>query len=167
VFEPGRCADGPPRGQTWSRNSSRPAAKSAGRSPPRRAPSGSLRGGDIAAERFVFACGPWLGRLFPELLGPRIFPTRQEVFFFAPAPGDTRFEPARLPGWADFNDGDIYYGFPALEGRGFKIAHDAHGPPIDPDRRPRPSAGRSTTCAIWSALSALPAGAQPGAGLPV
>jgi glycine/D-amino acid oxidase-like deaminating enzyme len=32
----------------------------------------------------------------------------------------------------------MYYGFPNLEGRGFKIAHDAHGPAFDPgsgDRR--------------------------------
>src|SRR5687768_3586159 len=97
---------------------------------------GELRTADgetLAADRFVFACGPWLGRLFPNLLGPRIFPTRQEVFFFAPEPGDTRFTPGRLPGWADFNNGDIYYGFPDLEGRGFKIAHDAHGPRMDPD----------------------------------
>ena len=87
----------------------------------------------IAAERYVFACGPWLGRVFPALLGRRIFPTRQEVFFFAPEAGDTRYQPGRLPGWADFNGGDIYYGFPDLEGRGFKIAHDAHGPAMDPD----------------------------------
>jgi monomeric sarcosine oxidase len=94
------------------------------------------------AERFVFACGPWLGRVFPALLGRRIFPTRQEVFFFAPQAGDERFEPGRLPGWADFNGGDIYYGFPNLEGRGFKIAHDAHGAPMDPDKGDRiPSAG--------------------------
>ena len=96
----------------------------------------------IAAERFVFACGPWLGRVFPDLLASRIFPTRQEVFFFAPEPGDTRFAPGQLPGWADFNHGDLYYGFPDLEGRGFKIAHDAHGPAIDPDtveRTPTPS----------------------------
>ena len=39
---------------------------------------------ELIAERFVFACGPWLGKLFPDLLGRRIFPTRQEVFFFAP-----------------------------------------------------------------------------------
>jgi glycine/D-amino acid oxidase-like deaminating enzyme len=90
-------------------------------------------GETLRAERFVFACGPWLGRVFPDLLGRRIFPTRQEVFFFAPPAGDTRFEPGRLPGWADFNGGDIYYGFPDLEGRGFKIAHDAHGAPMDPD----------------------------------
>jgi len=91
----------------------------------------------VVAERFVFACGPWLGALFPDLLGRRIFPTRQEVFFFAPEAGDSRYQPGRLPGWADFNGGDIYYGFPDLEGRGFKIAHDAHGPPMDPDRGDR------------------------------
>ncbi len=93
----------------------------------------TTEGQAIAADRFVFACGPWMGHLFPRLLGRRIFPTRQEVFFFAPDPGDGDYEPGRLPGWADFNGGDIYYGFPDLEGRGFKIAHDAHGPPIDPD----------------------------------
>jgi sarcosine oxidase len=96
-------------------------------------------GDTLRAQRYVFACGPWLPKLFPSLVGRRIFPTRQEVFFFAPESGDDRFEPAHLPGWADFNDGDIYYGFPDLESRGFKIAHDAHGVPFDPDegdRRP-------------------------------
>ena len=96
-------------------------------------------GETLRAERYVFACGPWLPKLFPSLLGGRIFPTRQEVFFFAPENGDERFSPARLPGWADFNAGDIYYGFPDLEGRGFKIAHDEHGERFDPDtgdRRP-------------------------------
>jgi len=91
----------------------------------------------IEANVFVFACGPWLGKLFPDLLGRRIFPTRQEVFFFAPEAGDGSYAPGRLPGWADFNDGDIYYGFPDLEGRGFKIAHDAHGVPVDPDTQDR------------------------------
>jgi len=104
----------------------------------------SLRGGEKAsAARYVFACGPWLPKLFPALLGRRIFPTRQEVFFFRPPAGDPRFGPDALPGWADFNAGDIFYGFPDLEGRGFKIGHDLHGPPIDPDqgdRTPSPAA---------------------------
>jgi sarcosine oxidase len=90
-------------------------------------------GETLRAESYVFACGPWLPKLFPPLLGNRIFPTRQEVFFFAPESGDDRFEPKHLPGWADFNDGDIYYGMPDLESRGFKIAHDKHGPRFDPD----------------------------------
>jgi glycine/D-amino acid oxidase-like deaminating enzyme len=90
-------------------------------------------GETLRAAQYVFACGPWLPKVFPSLLGTRIFPTRQEVFFFAPGNGDDRFSPARLPGWADFNDGDIYYGFPDLESRGFKIAHDRHGERFDPD----------------------------------
>jgi sarcosine oxidase len=94
-------------------------------------------GSSVSAGHYVFACGPWLPKLFPRLLGPRIFVTRQEVFFFAPPPGDARFGPSVLPGWADFNNGDIFYGMPDLEQRGFKIAHDQHGPPIDPDRGDR------------------------------
>jgi sarcosine oxidase len=90
-------------------------------------------GQTIAAGSFVFAAGPWLPRLFPDLLARRIRPTRQEVFFFRPPAGDLRFQPGRLPGWADFNGGDLYYGMPDLEARGFKIARDTHGPVMDPD----------------------------------
>jgi sarcosine oxidase len=98
-------------------------------------------GESVSASRFVFACGPWLPKVFPEILGQRIFPTRQEVFFFAAEPGDMRFLPGQLPGWADFNDGDIFYGTPDLEARGVKVAHDRHGPTIDPDNGDRmPSA---------------------------
>ena len=95
------------------------------------------KGETLSAKHFVFACGPWLPKLFPDHVGGRIFPTRQEVFFFAPPAGDTRFGAAHQPGWADFNGGDLYYGFPDLEARGFKIAFDKHGPPIDPDRGDR------------------------------
>ena len=91
----------------------------------------------IRADRFVFAVGPWLPKLFPDVVGPRILPTRQEVFFFAPPAGDRRFLPDAMPGWADFNGGDIFYGFPDLEGRGVKFAHDAHGIEVDPDAQDR------------------------------
>jgi sarcosine oxidase len=94
-------------------------------------------GEKLEAERFVLACGPWLPKVLPDVLGHRIFPTRQEVLFFAPEPGDTRFSPPDLPGWVDFNAGDLFYGMPELEGRGFKIAHDKHGPRIDPDEGDR------------------------------
>lgn len=94
-------------------------------------------GEHVRADRFVFALGPWLPKIFPGVIGPRIRPTRQEVFFFAPPPGDRRFLPAAMPGWADFNGGDIYYGFPDLEGRGVKFAHDAHGAQVDPDAQDR------------------------------
>ena len=98
----------------------------------------SLANGErLQADNFVFAAGPWLPKLFPGLLANRIVPTRQEVFYFAPPPGDPLFQPGRMPGWADFNDGEIYYGFPDLEGRGVKFAHDAHGPKVDPDTQSR------------------------------
>ncbi|HVH49007.1 MAG TPA: FAD-dependent oxidoreductase [Sphingomicrobium sp.] len=97
-----------------------------------------LSSGDrITADRFVFAAGPWLPDLFPEVIGKRIRRTRQEVFFFAPPAGDCRFGPAAMPGWADFNGGDMFYGFPDLESRGVKLAHDVHGPEIDPDSQDR------------------------------
>ena len=94
-------------------------------------------GTSVSAANYVFACGPWLPKVFAHLLGPRIFPTRQEVFFFGAPAGDARFGAGALPGWADFNNGDIFYGMPDLESRGFKVANDKHGPPIDPDRGDR------------------------------
>ena len=101
-------------------------------------------GGTIAADRFVFALGPWLPKLFPDVVGPRILPTRQEIFYFAPPPGDRRFLPGAMPGWADFNGGDIFYGLPDLESRGVKFAHDRHGVEVDPDTQDR----RPTKAAI-------------------
>ncbi|HEX6732588.1 MAG TPA: FAD-dependent oxidoreductase [Pyrinomonadaceae bacterium] len=88
-------------------------------------------GSKISADKFVFACGPWLPKLFPSLLGNRFHITRQEVFFFGVPAGDDRFNPARLPIWIDFND--LVYALPNVDGRGFKIAIDAHGPSFDPD----------------------------------
>jgi len=93
----------------------------------------SLDGAAHRADKVIWACGPWLGKAFPEIMGERLFVTRQEIAFIAPPEGNDRFEAAALPGWADFNGGDLYYGFPNLEGRGFKIARDTHGVPFDPD----------------------------------
>jgi sarcosine oxidase len=56
------------------------------------------RGGEeFEADTFIFACGSWLGKVFPDVLGERIFPTRQEIYFFGVPPGDARFAPASLP----------------------------------------------------------------------
>ncbi len=98
-------------------------------------------GAAIRARRFVFACGPWLGNVLPDVLAGRIFPTRQEVFYFGVAAGDRRFGSPALPIWLDCGRG--YYGCPDIEGRGFKLAHDAHGEAVDPDRLERlPSPAR-------------------------
>jgi len=85
----------------------------------------------INAGTFVYACGPWLPKLFPELLRERIHPTRQEVFYFGVPPGDRRFTAPQLPPWIDFR-GEVY-GLPDLENRGFKVGPDRHGPVFDPD----------------------------------
>lgn len=94
-------------------------------------------GESLAADYFVFAAGPWLPKLFPEVIGPRIRVTRQEVFYFACPDGDARFGPDAMPGWADFNGGDMFYGMPDIEGRGVKIAFDRHGIEVDPDTQDR------------------------------
>jgi monomeric sarcosine oxidase len=107
------------------------------------APAGSGRlyevvtrsGSRIGANVFVFACGPWLPKLFPALLRDRIHPTRQEVYFFGVPEGDERFAPPQMPTWIDF--GAEIYGLPDLEGRGFKLALDRHGAAIDPDTAER------------------------------
>ncbi len=92
-------------------------------------------GEHIAAGQFVFACGPWLGKVFPDVLGARIFTSRQEVFFFGVPAGDMRFAPPALPTWL-FQE-DLVYGMPDIEGRGLKIAFDEHGERVDPDTQSR------------------------------
>jgi glycine/D-amino acid oxidase-like deaminating enzyme len=94
-------------------------------------------GNELEADAFVFALGPWLPKYFPDVLGKRIFATRQEIFYFAPPEGDRRFLPDVMRGWADFFAGDRYYGCPDLEARGVKFAHDKHGAYVDPDTQSR------------------------------
>jgi monomeric sarcosine oxidase len=100
----------------------------------------SRAGGNVAEEQFaakcfVFACGAWLAKLFPEILGNKIFPTRQSVFYFGIPAGDERFSPPALPTWLIKND--ECYGMPDLESRGLKIALDKHGERVDPDTQSR------------------------------
>ena len=87
------------------------------------------------ADAIVFACGPWLPRMFPDVLRDVIVPTRQEVFFFGAPACDDRFAPARFPAWVAFDEG--LYGLPNLEHRGVKVAVDAHGEEVDPERMDR------------------------------
>lgn len=88
-------------------------------------------GSSLHADQFVFACGPWLGEMFPALHKELIRPTRQEVFFFGVPAGDTRHTDAELPVWVDHGERMIY-GIPGNEYRGFKIADDTRGPLFDP-----------------------------------
>jgi glycine/D-amino acid oxidase-like deaminating enzyme len=88
-------------------------------------------GSRLQADRYVFACGPWLGKLFLHAVGDLVRPTKQEVFFFGPPAGDSRFNPDHLPVWADHR-GYFRYGIPGSGRRGFKIADDTRGPDFDP-----------------------------------
>jgi monomeric sarcosine oxidase len=88
-------------------------------------------GSKLVADQYVFACGPWLGKLFPETIGNQVRPTKQDVFFFGTPAGDDRFSSARLPVWADHRDRFVY-GIPAADGRGFKVADDTRGIEFDP-----------------------------------
>ena len=88
-------------------------------------------GTKLRADRYVFACGPWLGQLFPRTIGSRILATKQDVFFFGAPAGDVRFTNQHLPVWADHH-GKFRYGIPGSDRRGFKIADDTRGPEFDP-----------------------------------
>jgi glycine/D-amino acid oxidase-like deaminating enzyme len=85
-----------------------------------------LDGKRLEADAVVWACGAWLGRLFPELVSLRVT-FQQLVLFDAPPEWDG-------PGWVDFDA--AFYGHARVQGIGFKVGPDADGPEVDPDRRP-------------------------------
>jgi glycine/D-amino acid oxidase-like deaminating enzyme len=88
-------------------------------------------GSRIEADAFVFACGPWLGRMFPDVVGDRIQPTRQEVYYFGTPCGSERYLPGRLPIWMDFGK-RIVSGFPTF------TAADSSSPTTRAARRSTP-----------------------------
>lgn len=88
-------------------------------------------GDSLRAQTYVFCCGAWLAKLFPQLLGPRIFASRQEIYFFGVPAGDKSYSAGNFPTWLDTRA--EMYGIPDIEGRGFKIASDIHGVAADPD----------------------------------
>jgi sarcosine oxidase len=89
----------------------------------------------IAAGQFVFAAGPWLPRIFPDILGDLIRVTKQDVVFMGPTAGDGRFAAEWLPSWVDYDA--AFYGIPAVDGRGMKLAPDRYGPIFDPSHGER------------------------------
>jgi sarcosine oxidase len=104
------------------------------------------------AKTVVFACGPWLPSLFPDVIGPRIRPTRQPVFFFG-TPAGEKFD---VPAWAALQEG--LYALPPADGRGFKLAIDTHGAPFDPeteDRTVTPSDIRQARAALAKRFPSL------------
>lgn len=104
-----------------------------GRATPGKAANGRLQtvlvnGEPLAAGEFVFACGPWLAKLFPDILGDKIIAPRAELFFVGPAPGDYRYRSENVPSISD----RITY-TTADSGGGYKIAGRLNGVALDPD----------------------------------
>jgi glycine/D-amino acid oxidase-like deaminating enzyme len=88
-------------------------------------------GSPLKADYYIFACGSWLGKLFPETVGDLIRSTKQDIFFFGSPAGDPRFTEAQLPVWGDHGT-RFFYGIPGSGRRGFKVADDTRGAAFDP-----------------------------------
>lgn len=90
----------------------------------------------LTADLFVFACGAWLGELFPDILKNVIVPSKQEVYYFGVPDGSVDLY-KRLPVWVDVDGQDFYYGIPSNDGRVFKIGVDKRGETFDPENSDR------------------------------
>jgi glycine/D-amino acid oxidase-like deaminating enzyme len=89
-------------------------------------------GTKVAASTFVFACGPWLGKVFPEIMKRKLFTPRRDVFFFGTPSGDDRFSYPNFPNYSE-DDSQGYYGFPSIDNRGFKVCPVGEKTAFDPD----------------------------------
>ncbi len=83
----------------------------------------------VSAQTFVFACGPWLPKVFPAVMKNKLATPRRAVFFYGTPPGDERFTYPNFPTWSV----DNAYGFPSIEGRGFKVVPTFERELVDPD----------------------------------
>ncbi|HSK21237.1 MAG TPA: FAD-dependent oxidoreductase [Longimicrobiales bacterium] len=101
-------------------------------------------GGALAGGNFVFACGPWLWKVFPDVLGNRMRTPLGHVYYFGTPVGDQRFT---FPNMPSYNFPGVT-GWPALgpDNRGFRVRTGgrAHADPdtverwIDPKDFTRP-----------------------------
>ncbi|MCU0427197.1 MAG: FAD-dependent oxidoreductase [Candidatus Kapabacteria bacterium] len=95
----------------------------------------------LRASLYVFACGAWLGEMFPEVLEEIMRPTRQEVFYFGVNFEDKRV--SKFPVWVDMTGRETMYGIQGSGketlSSGFKVANDTRGAVFNPstgDRMP-------------------------------
>jgi sarcosine oxidase len=87
----------------------------------------------VFAQQFVFACGPWLPKVFPDVLKDRLRTPRRVVLFYGTPPGDQRFSYPHFPTWSTPGA----YGFPSVDGKGFKVAPPGDDTMVDPDVQER------------------------------
>ncbi|NIR77803.1 MAG: FAD-dependent oxidoreductase, partial [Gemmatimonadetes bacterium] len=125
-----------------------------------------LEPGDrLEADTFVFALGPWFGKLFPEVMGDRMRAPLGYVFYYGIPAGDNRF---RYPNMPSYNVPGVT-GWPALtpDSRGFRV-RTGGGPPPGPRRLgplhrarvPRAAPGRPE--AVLSGDRGRPGRGDPG-----
>ncbi len=91
-------------------------------------------GDTLTAGSYVFACGPWLPKVLPEVMGQRLRISMGHVYYFGPPPGDHRFEYPNMPSFGIPGS----TGWPALppDFRGFRVRTGGR-PPEDPDESSR------------------------------
>ncbi len=86
-------------------------------------------GETIKAEKYIFACGPWMAKVFPDVFRKKLEVYRRDVFFVGSPSGDSRYAYPNFPVWSDGN----MYGMPDLRGQGLKVAPFPDFNTIDPD----------------------------------
>ena len=91
-------------------------------------------GETLSAGNFIFACGPWFPKIFPDLMGKRLRISMGHVFYFSVPPGDRRFTYPYMPSYGVPG----CTGWPALpvDHRGFRVRTGGR-PPDDPDTSDR------------------------------
>ena len=76
-------------------------------------------GSPFVAGTYVFALGPWMGKVFPDVLGNKMRTPMGFVFYFGTPPGDNRFTYPNLPSW-NF-PGVTGWGGLDMDNRGFRV----------------------------------------------
>lgn len=118
------------KGGTYKIGMARPGAASGGKLSSLAMADGTSMSTGMA----IFACGPWLPTVLPDVLKGFVRPTRSEVFYVGSPPGDLSYHWERFPnmwhGGGGYSLSDVDYGY--------KVAPSGPGTlGIDPDRDER------------------------------
>jgi sarcosine oxidase len=98
-------------------------------------------GGTLSTGAFVFACGPWLRHVFPDLLGKVITTARIEIAYIGSPAGDSSYRQGILPNLSEEGTfpgapGEVSYTQSDIDA-GLKIARGGDRLPMDLDRDER------------------------------
>jgi sarcosine oxidase len=87
--------------------------------------------GTYSAAKLIVAAGAWL----PQLLGPSVFKVYRQVQFWFDVKDAAAFAPERFPIfiWEPRHAAQGIYGFPSIDGAGFKIATEQYHTETTPD----------------------------------